>query len=128
MFLAETKYTEMFAHGMHSLVNWSNCSYNVPEFLTYKQNILNLFKGHRYNHDLSSINRGFLHFLVIIIKFLFIMQIKNKNNAFELNIHAQKHLKFQMYSTHPANKCSSLCQRTSFSLNYLWFLIPTLVT
>ena len=44
--------------------------------LIYKQNKLNLFQGLKYNHDIASINREFVHFLAIIIKIQFIMQIK----------------------------------------------------
>ena len=102
---------------MHSLVHWSNCVkmyrnvFSAIEFLIYKHNILNLFKGLRYNHNNLLQKYWICTFSGNSYSNSIYNVDKSINNAIEIQIHAQKYFNFRTHSTHPANKYSSLHQR-----------------
>ena len=85
----------------------------------YIQNKLNLLQGLWYNHDIASINRKLIHFLAIIIKIQFIMQIRNINNALEIKIHVKTilYLKYTQYIP-PINVVLELGVAGSLTMNY----------
>ena len=83
----------MFAHDMQCafigkliklLLKHTEMPFLTWNFLMHKQNKFNLFKSLGYNHDVAAINHEFVHFRAIIIEILFIIQIRNIKNAFEM--------------------------------------------
>ena len=114
---------------MHSLVHWSNCVkiyrnvFSAIEFLIYKHNILNLFKGLRYNRNNLLQKYWICTFSGNSYSNSIYNVDKSINNAIEIQIHAQKYFDFRIYSTPLAKKCSSLRQRPY--LHYIFFLVST---